>query len=99
MLKLNEMNIVELCMNNDGDDGWYRIDESLIDVVSKLNVDGYYKIKCIDDSIIESIEYIGLELNIDKFENVFDNEIGLVGDYEYINFKKNKSYIDRMEVG
>ena len=99
MLKLNEMNIVELCMNNDGDDGWYRIDESLIDVVSKLNVDGYYKIKCIDDSIIESIEYIGLELNIDKFDNVFDKEIGLVGDYEYINFKKNKSYIDRMEVG
>ena len=33
------------------------------------------------------------------FENVFDNEIGIVDGYEYINFKKNKSYIDRMEVG
>ena len=99
MLKLNEMNMIELGMCNDGDSGWYRFDESSIDCVSKLNVDGYYKIKCIDDSIIESIEYIGLELNIDKFDNVFDKEIGLVGDYEYINFKKNKSYIDRMEVG
>jgi|TARA_R110000737_G_scaffold250996_1_gene260581 hypothetical protein len=99
MLKLNEVNMIELSMSNDGEEGWYRFDESNIDCVSKLNVDGYYKIKCIDDSIIESIEYIGLELNIDKFENVFDSEIGLVGDYEYINFKKNKSYIDRMEVG
>ena len=99
MLKLNEMNMIELGMCNDGDSGWYRFDESNIDCVSKLNVDGYYKIKCIDDSIIESIEYIGLELNIDKFDNVFDNEIGIVDGYEYINFKKNKSYIDRMEVG
>ena len=99
MLELNEMNMIELGMSNDGEDGWYRFDESNIDCVSKLNVDGYYKIKCIDDSIIESIEYIGLELNIDKFDNVFDNEIGFVDGYEYINFKKNKSYIDRMEVG
>ena len=87
MLKLNEVNINDVSMSNDGEEGWYRFDESKIDIVSKLNVDGYYKIKCIDDSIIESIEYIGLELNIDKFDNVFDSEIGLLGDYEYINYK------------
>ena len=87
MLKLNEVNINDVSMSNDVEEGWYRFDESKIDIVSKLNVDGYYKIKCIDDSIIESIEYIGLELNIDKFDNVFDSEIGLLGDYEYINYK------------
>jgi hypothetical protein len=87
MLELNEVNINDVSMSNDGEEGWYRFDESKIDIVSKLNVDGYYKIKCIDDSIIESIEYIGLELNIDKFDNVFDSEIGLLGDYEYINYK------------
>jgi len=98
MLELNEMNMIELGMSNDGEDGWYRFDESNIDWMNS-NVDGYYKLKVGDDSIVESIEYIGLELNIDKFDNVFDNEIGIVDGYEYINFKKNKSYIDRMEVG
>ena len=97
MLKLNELNKLELFMNVDGDDGWYSLDNNY--KFNKLIDDGYYKLKVGDDSIVESIEYIGLELNIDKFDNVFDNEIGLVGDYEYINYKKNKSYIDRMEVG
>ena len=43
----------------------------------------------IDDSIVESIEYIGLELNIDKFDNVLENEIGILDGYEYINYKKS----------
>ena len=87
MLKLNECRKNELWMNNDGDDGWYRFDECNKELLLKLNKNGYYKLKCIDDSIIESIEYIGLELNIDKFEYCFDKEIGLKDDYEYINFR------------
>ena len=57
--------------------------------INKLIDDGYYKLKMKDDSIVDSIEYIGLELNIDKFDNVLENEIGVLDGYEYINYKKN----------
>jgi hypothetical protein len=86
-LKLNELNKNELFMNVDYENGWYNLDNNII--FNKLIDDGYYKLKLIDDSIVESIEYIGLELNIDKFDNVLENEIGLLDGYEYINYKKN----------
>ena len=57
--------------------------------INKLIDDGYYKLKCIEDSIVDSIEYIGLELNIDKFDNILENEIGVLDGYEYINYKKS----------
>ena len=86
-LKLNELNKNELFMNVDYENGWYNLDNNII--FNKLIDDGYYKLKLIDDSIVESIEYIGLELNIDKFDNVLENEIGLLDGYEYINYKKS----------
>jgi len=86
-LKLNELNKNELFMNVDYENGWYNLDNNII--FNKLIDDGYYKLKLIDDSIVESIEYIGLELNIDKFDNVLENEIGIFDGYEYINYKKN----------
>ena len=86
-LKLNELNKNELFMNVDYENGWYNLDNNII--FNKLIDDGYYKLKCIEDSIVESIEYIGLELNIDKFDNVLENEIGLLDGYEYINYKKS----------
>ena len=86
-LKLNELNKNELFMNVDYENGWYNLDNNII--FNKLIDDGYYKLKLIDDSIVESIEYIGLELNIDKFDNVLENEIGVLDGYEYINYKKN----------
>ena len=86
-LKLNKLNKNELFMNVDYENGWYNLDNNII--FNKLIDDGYYKLKLIDDSIVESIEYIGLELNIDKFDNVLENEIGLLDGYEYINYKKS----------
>ena len=86
-LKLNKLNKNELFMNVDYENGWYNLDNNII--FNKLIDDGYYKLKCIEDSIVDSIEYIGLELNIDKFDNVLENEIGLLDGYEYINYKKN----------
>ena len=86
-LKLNELNKNELFMNVDYENGWYNLDNNII--FNKLIDDGYYKLKLIDDSIVESIEYIGLELNIDKFDNVLENEIGILDGYEYINYKKS----------
>jgi hypothetical protein len=86
-LKLNKLNKNELFMNVDYENGWYNLDNNII--FNKLIDDGYYKLKLIDDSIVESIEYIGLELNIDKFDNVLENEIGVLDGYEYINYKKN----------
>ena len=86
-LKLNKLNKNELFMNVDYENGWYNLDNNII--FNKLIDDGYYKLKLIDDSIVESIEYIGLELNIDKFDNVLENEIGILDGYEYINYKKN----------
>ena len=86
-LKLNELNKNELFMNVDYENGWYNLDNNII--FNKLIDDGYYKLKLIDDSIVESIEYIGLELNIDKFDNVLENEIGVLDGYEYINYKKS----------
>jgi len=86
-LKLNELNKNELFMNVDYENGWYNLDNNII--FNKLIDDGYYKLKCIEDSIVDSIEYIGLELNIDKFDNVLENEIGLLDGYEYINYKKS----------
>ena len=86
-LKLNELNKNELFMNVDYENGWYNLDNNII--FNKLIDDGYYKLKFIEDSIVDSIEYIGLELNIDKFDNVLENEIGVLDGYEYINYKKN----------
>ena len=86
-LKLNELNKNELFMNVDYENGWYNLDNNII--FNKLIDDGYYKLKMNDDSIVDSIEYIGLELNIDKFDNVLENEIGLLDGYEYINYKKS----------
>ena len=86
-LKLNELNKNELFMNVDYENGWYNLDNNII--FNKLIDDGYYKLKMNDDSIVDSIEYIGLELNIDKFDNVLENEIGVLDGYEYINYKKN----------
>ena len=86
-LKLNELNKNELFMNVDYENGWYNLDNNII--FNKLIDDGYYKLKCIEDSIVDSIEYIGLELNIDKFDNVLENEIGVLDGYEYINYKKS----------
>ena len=86
-LKLNELNKNELFMNVDYENGWYNLDNNII--FNKLIDDGYYKLKMNDDSIVYSIEYIGLELNINKFDNVLENEIGLLNGYEYINYKKN----------
>ena len=86
-LKLNELNKNELFMNVDYENGWYNLDNNII--FNKLIDDGYYKLKMNDDSIVDSIEYIGLELNIDKFDNVLENEIGVLDGYEYINYKKS----------
>ena len=86
-LKLNKLNKNELFMNVDYENGWYNLDNNII--FNKLIDDGYYKLKMNDDSIVDSIEYIGLELNIDKFDNVLENEIGLLDGYEYINYKKS----------
>ena len=86
-LKLNKLNKNELFMNVDYENGWYNLDNNII--FNKLIDDGYYKLKMNDDSIVDSIEYIGLELNIDKFDNVLENEIGVLDGYEYINYKKS----------
>ena len=86
-LKLNKLNKNELFMNVDYENGWYNLDNNII--FNKLIDDGYYKLKMNDDSIVDSIEYIGLELNIDKFDNVLENEIGIFDGYEYINYKKS----------
>ena len=64
MLKLNELNKWNLFMNVDGENGWYSLDNNY-----KFNLlldDGYYKLKVGSDSIVESVEYIGLELNVNK---------------------------------
>ena len=87
MLKLNELNKWNLFMNVDGENGWYSLDNNY-----KFNLlldDGYYKLKVGSDSIVESVEYIGLELNVDKFDEVLESEIGIVDGYEYINYKKS----------
>ena len=86
-LKLNKLHKNELFMNVDYENGWYNLDNNII--FNKLIDDGYYKLKMNDDSIVDSIEYIGLELNIDKFDNVLENELGVLDGYEYINYKKN----------
>ena len=87
MLKLNELNKWNLFMNVDGENGWYSLDNNY-----KFNLlldDGYYKLKVGSDSIVESVEYIGLELNVNKFDEVLESEIGIVDGYEYINYKKS----------
>ena len=87
MLKLNELNKWNLFMNVDGENGWYSLDNNY-----KFNLlldDGYYKLKVGSDSIVESVEYIGLELNVDRFDEVLESEIGIVDGYEYINYKKS----------
>ena len=82
MNKLNKININEL-LNNYDDDKWYNL---LEEDKCKFNKSGYYKIKCKDDSYIESIEYIGKEFNCD-YENVYSGVIGIKDGYEYINCK------------
>ena len=58
MKKLNKINVNELLYNSD-DEMWYNL---LEEDKLKFNKSGYYKIKCKDDSYIESIEYIGKKL-------------------------------------
>ena len=87
MLKLNELNKWNLFMNVDGENGWYSLDNNY--KFNKLLDDGYYKLKVGSDSIVESVEYIGLELNVNKFDEVLESEIGIVDGYEYINYKKS----------
>ena len=82
MKKLNKININDL-LNNYDDDKWYNL---LEEDKCKFNKSGYYKIKCKDDSYIESIEYIGKEFNCD-YENVYSGVIGIKDGYEYINCK------------
>ena len=87
MLKLNELNKWNLFMNVDGENGWYSLDNNY-----KFNLlldDGYYKLKVGSDSIVENVEYIGLVLDVDKFDEVLESEIGIVDGYEYINYKKS----------
>ena len=78
MNKLNKININDLI---DSNDCWFSNSNDI-----ELNIDsvGYYKIKCIEDSVIDSIEYIGLELNIDKFDDVLNDVVGVKDGYEYI---------------
>ena len=82
MKKLNKINVNDL-LNNYDDDKWYNL---LEEDKLKFNKSGYYKIKCKDDSYIESIEYIGKEFNCD-YENVYSGVIGIKDGYEYINCK------------
>ena len=82
MNKLNKINVNEL-LNNKDDDKWYNL---LEEDKLKFNKNGYYKIKCKDDSYIENIEYIGKEFNC-NYENVYSGVIGIKDGYEYINCK------------
>ena len=78
MLKLNKINVNEILDN----EGWYNLSE---EDCNKFNKDGYYKIKCKGDCVVESIEYIGKEFNVD-LELMLDerNVIGVKDGYEYI---------------
>ena len=78
MLKLNKINVNEILDN----DGWYNLSE---EDCNKFNKEGYYKIKCKGDMVVESIEYIGKEFNVD-LELMLDerNVIGVKDGYEYI---------------
>jgi len=76
MKKLNKMNVNELL----GRDNWYNLN---VEDLSWFNKDGYYKIKCKEDSIIESVKYIGKEFNC-EYDNILENVIGLKDGYEYI---------------
>ena len=82
MNKLNKINVNEL-LNNKDDDKWYNL---LEEDKLKFNKNGYYKIKCKEDSYIENIEYIGKEFNC-NYENVYSGVIGIKDGYEYINCK------------
>ena len=80
--KLNKININDL-LNNRDDDKWYNLlDEDKL----KFNKSGYYKIKCKDDSYIESIEYIGKDFKC-NYDNVYCKVFGYKDGFEYINCK------------
>ena len=82
MKKLNILNVNDL-LNNSDDEKWYRLNEN--DRL-KFNKNGYYKIKCKEDSYIENIEYVGEEFEC-EYENVLSNVIGIKDGFEYINCK------------
>ena len=79
-IKLKEYNINEL-LNNYDDEMWYNL---LEEDKLKFNKSGYYKIKCKDDSYIESIEYIGKEFNC-NYDNVYCKVFGFKDGFEYLN--------------
>ena len=84
MLKLNEMNVDKLVDSNDS------LYSNRNDIELNIDSDGYYKIKCNGDSIIDSIEYVGfdIEMNYDSILNVKDGYVvGVKDGYEYVNIK------------
>ena len=80
MKKLNKININDL-LNNYDDDKWYNL---LEEDKCKFNKSGYYKIKCKDDSYIESIEYIGKDFKC-NYDKVYCKVFGFKNGFEYIN--------------
>jgi len=80
MLKLNEINVNELIDSNDS------LFSNRNDIELNIDSSGYYKIKCIEDSIIDSIEYVGFDIEM-NYENVLNDIVGIKDDYEYVNIK------------
>jgi hypothetical protein len=81
MLKLNEINVNELIDSNDC------LYSNRNDIELNIDSSGYYKIKCIEDSIIDSIEYVGFVNKNFKFDNVLNDVVGVKDEYEYVNIK------------